>query len=210
MAQNPVSGRRRVPPPPAAALGAEALKTELHRIGLLSIEELRTLWRTTLLGSPPPTLSRDMLARMIAYRIQEDKCGALDADTRKLLTRLAQGDRVPVRHLKIGSIIVREHQGTLHEVTVVPGGFQWQGSIHSSLSTIARAITGTAWNGPRFFGLRGKPTVGIAEEAHVRADESPIQRMARGSIRPSRTAAGQSTTSSGSSAVIRSAAGDHR
>jgi hypothetical protein len=57
--------------------------------------------------------------------------------------------------VKVGSIIVREHQGKLHEVLVVPDGFCWQGQIFASLSTIARKITGTSWNGPRFFGLRG-------------------------------------------------------
>jgi hypothetical protein len=57
--------------------------------------------------------------------------------------------------VKVGSIIVREYQGKLHEVVVVPGGFCWQGQVFASLSTIARKITGTSWNGPRFFGLRG-------------------------------------------------------
>jgi hypothetical protein len=184
------------------------LEIELHRIGLLNIEELRALWRTTLLGSPPPALSRDMLARMIAYRIQEDRFGALDTGTRKLLARLAQGDRVPVRHLKVGSTIVREHRGTLHEVTVVSGGFQWQGSIHASLSTIARAITGTAWNGPRFFGLRSKPKATAADEADGQVLQAPVQQKARGSIQPSPTAVGQSTTTSRSGGAMRSTAGN--
>jgi Protein of unknown function (DUF2924) len=58
------------------------------------------------------------------------------------------------RHVKVGSVIVREYQGKLHEVLVVPGGFCWQEQVFASLSTIARKITGTSWNGPRFFGLR--------------------------------------------------------
>jgi hypothetical protein len=60
-----------------------------------------------------------------------------------------------MRHLKVGSVIVREHLGKVHEVLVVPSGFCCQGQIYSSLSTIAGKITGTRWNGPRFFGLRG-------------------------------------------------------
>ena len=73
---------------------------------------------------------------------------------RRLLTAVARNGAEPVRHLKIGSIIVREHQGVLHEVMVAPDGFCWQGKTYSSLSTIALRITGTSWNGSRFFGLR--------------------------------------------------------
>jgi hypothetical protein len=57
--------------------------------------------------------------------------------------------------VKVGSVIVREYQGELHEVLVVPDGFCWRGEVFASLSIIARRITGTSWNGPRFFGLRG-------------------------------------------------------
>ncbi len=58
--------------------------------------------------------------------------------------------------MKVGSVIVREHKGVVHEVMVVPGGFCWQGETYDSLSTIARKITGVSWNGPRFFGLRSR------------------------------------------------------
>jgi len=62
-----------------------------------------------------------------------------------------------MRHLKAGSVIVRKYQGKAHEVMVVPDGLIWQGKVYASLSTIARKITGTSWNGPRFFGLRSEP-----------------------------------------------------
>jgi hypothetical protein len=62
--------------------------------------------------------------------------------------------RASTPRLKAGTVLVREYQGERHTVTVVPGGFVWQGATYPSLSTTARAITGTAWNGPRFFGLR--------------------------------------------------------
>ena len=65
--------------------------------------------------------------------------------------------------MKVGSVIVREYQGKLHEVLVVPGGFCWQGEVFASLSTIARKITGTSWNGPRFFGLRGGESAPAAD-----------------------------------------------
>ena len=76
---------------------------------------------------------------------------------RQLLDGLAQGegpgpDRL--RRLKPGTVLVREYQGERHTVTVVPGGYVWNETTYASLSTIARAITGTTWNGPRFFGLR--------------------------------------------------------
>jgi Protein of unknown function (DUF2924) len=70
---------------------------------------------------------------------------------------MAQGEKPGTdvrRRLKAGTVLVREYQGERHTVTVVPDGFVWQGATYGSLSTIARAITGTAWGGPRFFGLR--------------------------------------------------------
>jgi hypothetical protein len=143
------------PRQPVATPAAETLTAELDRIRALSLDEVRTLWREMTQLNAPKVLSRDLLARMIAYRIQEQRLGKLDREMRKLLDRLAKGGAEPVRHLKVGTVIVREHQGTLHEVMVVPGGFCWQDKTYPSLSTIAQAITGTSWNGPRFFGLRG-------------------------------------------------------
>jgi hypothetical protein len=105
---------------------------------------------------PPRGLTKDIVARMIAYRIQEEAFGGLDKETIKLLDRLARGDKTNElnRRLKPGTVLVREYQGERHTVTVVPDGFLWQDKTYSSLSTIAQLITGTKWNGPRFFGLR--------------------------------------------------------
>ena len=91
--------------------------------------------------------------------LRRDRLGALDTHHRKLLDRLARGGSDGVRHLNHGTVLVREHQDVRHEVMVVQGGFEWQGQTYASLSTIARAITGTVWNGPRFFGLRNKVKV---------------------------------------------------
>ena len=103
---------------------------------------------------------------MIAYRIQEEAFGGLDRETVKLLDRLAGGGKPGAlnRRLKAGTVLVREYQGERHTVTIVPGGFSWQDRTYLSLSAIAREITGTPWNGPRFFGLRvsGKPKAGAA------------------------------------------------
>jgi hypothetical protein len=105
---------------------------------------------------PPKGLTKDILGRMIAYRIQEEAFGGLDRDTLKLLDRLAQGQKPSElnRRLKPGTVLVREYEGTRHTVTVAADGFLWQEKTYSSLSTIAQLITGTKWNGPRFFGLR--------------------------------------------------------
>jgi DUF2924 family protein len=168
-------GRRRTP----AALRwqeAETPEEELGRIARFSLDELRTCWRTRFPDNPPDTLSRDMLVRMMTWRIQAERFGGLDAGTRKLLAQLADGQREPPRRLRIGSVLVREHGGALHEVTVVAGGYQWRGSVHASLSGVARAITGTAWNGPRFFGLRDVDSARNSDTAE-RPDDRPKGRQ---------------------------------
>ena len=81
----------------------------------------------------------------------------LDPKTAKHLASFTRGARPPAdrpRRLKPGTVLVREYQGERHAVTVVANGFVWREATYASLSTIARAITGTNWNGPRFFGLR--------------------------------------------------------
>jgi hypothetical protein len=65
------------------------------------------------------------------------------------------------RQLKPGTVLVREYQGQRHTVTVAPDGFDWQGTTYASLSAIARAITGTAWSGPRFFALQPNGTKNV-------------------------------------------------
>src|SRR5215211_5212087 len=99
---------------------------------------------------------KDLMARFICRHVQEQAFGGFDRDTAKLLDGLGRGkpaaDRS--RRLKPGIVLVREYAGERHSVTVVPGGYVWRESTYPSLSTIARAITGTTWNGPRFFGLR--------------------------------------------------------
>jgi hypothetical protein len=134
-----------------------AIEAEIERIRWLSLDALRTRWRTTFGVVPPAALTKDLIARMIAYRLQEEEFGGLDRRTLKLLDGLAQGRKPGTeakRRLKSGTVLVREYQGERHTVTVAPGGFVWRNTTYGSLSTIARAITGTAWGGPRFFGLR--------------------------------------------------------
>jgi hypothetical protein len=95
------------------------------------------------------------MARFICWHIQEQTHGGVDANTAKLLDGLARGDKPGAdRRLKPGTVLVREYQGDRHTVTVVPSGYVWRDATYASLSAIACNITGTAWNGPRFFGLR--------------------------------------------------------
>ena len=145
---------------------ADAIEAEIDQVRSLGIEALRQRWRSIFGAAPPKGLTKDIIARMIAYRIQAEAFGGLDRETVKLLDRLARGGAPDglSRRLKAGTVLVREYQGERHTVTVVPGGFLWHDSTYLSLSAIARAITGTAWNGPRFFGLRvpGTPEAGAA------------------------------------------------
>jgi Protein of unknown function (DUF2924) len=152
----------------AETLAAETLDTELVHIAALSLDDLRALWLKMTGQGAPRALARDLLARMIAHRIQEQRLGKLGREMRQRLDGLARGGAEPVRHLKVGTVMVREHLGEIHEARVVPGGFSWKEKTYPSLSAIAKGITGTSWNGPRFFGLRGK------SGAEVSIDPAPI------------------------------------
>jgi hypothetical protein len=90
---------------------------------------------------------------MLAWRLQEQAFGGLDRESLSLLEGLARRTGSPRRRLKPGTVLVRDYHGQRHTVTVAEDGFEWQGTTYASLSGIARAITGTAWSGPRFFAL---------------------------------------------------------
>jgi hypothetical protein len=136
-----------------------AVETEIARIRALALDALRRRWRVMFGRTPPAALSKDLLARMIACRLQERAFGGLDRESLRFLDGLARNGGSPRRQLKPGTVLVRDYQGRRHTVTVAPNGFDWQGTSYASLSAIARAITGTAWSGPRFFALaRGNST----------------------------------------------------
>ena len=137
-------------------INAAAIEAEVDQIRSLGIDALRTRWRVLFGAVPPKSLTKDMIGRMIAYRIQEEAFGGLGREMVKLLDRVARGEKPNDlnRRLKPGIVLVREYNGERHMVTVVPDGFRWRDMTYSSLSIIAQAITDTKWNGPRFFGLR--------------------------------------------------------
>ena len=127
---------------------------------------LRRRWRMVFGRPAPEQLPRSLLQRALAYRIQADALGDLDRETIRMLDRLARDGRngtiIPLPELrgtKPGTLLVREWEGMLHRVMVLEQGFAWNGQSFDSLSKVARAITGTNWNGPRFFGLREKRAV---------------------------------------------------
>ena len=118
-----------------------------------SLEELRAEWRRRF-GTPPALRSADLLRNVIAWRIQSAESGGFDARTRRLLRTGASGREAM---LATGTVIAREYQGIPHEVEVTDNAYLYAGRAWNSLSEIAREITGTRWNGPKFFGLRAAP-----------------------------------------------------
>ena len=120
----------------------------------LGLEDLRTIWRGRY-GAPPKLRSPDLLALILAWRIQAEVEGGLDSDFRRTLRR-PPAPRSALEAVP-GARLVREWQGVEHEVVVLADGrFAYRGETHASLSEVARRITGSRWNGPRFFGLRPK------------------------------------------------------
>ena len=128
------------------------LEHDVRALEAMGLEALRAEWRGRY-GAPPILRSVDLLRRLLAWRIQADAYGDLDADLRRRLRSTATPRRID-RRVRPGARIAREWQGRRYEVEVVEGGFVHDGVRYASLSQIARAITGTRWNGPRFFGLR--------------------------------------------------------
>jgi DUF2924 family protein len=143
------------------------LEEEIARLRDLDLSGLRARWRSVFRHQAPDHLPRHLLFRMIAYRLQAERLGDLDRDTRRFLDRVAaatrNGDEIPalghrrIRHgLQPGTTLVREWEGKSERVVVLDEGFGWNGTSYRSLSEIAFAMTGSRWSGPRFFGLRSR------------------------------------------------------
>src|SRR5438093_11143059 len=163
-----------------------AIKAEIARLRSLVLDALRRRWRVVFGRTPPAPLSKDLLGRMIAWRMQEQAFGGLDRESLSFLDGLARHGGSPRGQLKPGTVLVRDYQGQRHTVTVVLDGFDWQGTTYASLSAIARAITGTAWSGPRFFALapRNGASARGNNKRSVRGDRNGSQ-PARGSNKAS-------------------------
>ena len=143
----------------------EALDVEIAQLHDLDVVRLRSRWHTAFGRRPPPHLSRILLFRTLAYRLQTDRWGDLDSGSRRLLDRSGSPEQAGKsavelsRHtseIRPGTLLSREWNGRMQRVAVRADGFAWNGNTYPSLSQVAFAITGTRWNGPRFFGLRDK------------------------------------------------------
>ncbi len=139
----------------------KTLPERISELETLSTTELRARWEQAIKRSVPKRASRDLLRRVLAYHMQEQTEGGLSKSTRRRLAKLAglNGENrepisPPILQLKPGSRLIREWRGEVHRVTVLDDGFEWRGNRYSSLSQIARTITGVRWSGPLFFGLR--------------------------------------------------------
>ena len=138
-------------------MGRRAYMT-LDGLTVLTTDELKAVGARRY-AAPAPNLSSELLRLGIAYRLQEQSLGAVSRSTKSLLRQLAaqakEGERKgpPPRKLTIGTRLVRDWHGVGHTVTVRENGFEYDGRKWRSLTAIAKVITGSHWNGPRFFGL---------------------------------------------------------
>jgi Protein of unknown function (DUF2924) len=137
-----------------------AVAREVEALGQATLDALRERWRALYRTEPPPRISRDLLIRALAYRIQERALGGLRPSTRRLLAKVAADasarrpiELAPRPTLKPGTVLLREWHGIQHQVIVREDGVVFQGKPYKSLSEVAHRITGTKWSGPRFFGL---------------------------------------------------------
>gem|GEM_PF-145206 len=163
---------------------------EIARLEALDVEGLRLRWRGITRRPAPSGVPKFLLVRALAYRLQADASGDLDQETRRFLDGVADEQanksRLPgagagaslasigmpdprAGRLQPGSVLVREHGGVAHQVMVLADGFVWNGQTFASLSSVALAITGTSWNGRRFFG--------IDVRGSVKAPEAPLGRQ---------------------------------
>ena len=139
----------------------DLLIEQIAALEALGIEQLRSRWAEAYGRLPPPCSHRQFLVRGLAHDLQEDTLGGLAPALRRRLVRLAgaverhAGDPsfAPPR-IKPGTRLIRQWRGAIHQVTVLENGFTYRGERYRSLSAIARAITGTRWSGPTFFGLK--------------------------------------------------------
>jgi hypothetical protein len=143
-----------------------SVEDEIAHLRGLDLGGLRARWQSVFQGSAPAHLTRHLLFSVIAYRIQADRFGDLDHATAQVLNRTDAKETGPAMFTRLasfdqkrselspGTVLVREWDRQSQRVMVMADGFAWNGQTYDSLSKVAFAITGTGWNGPRFFGLR--------------------------------------------------------
>jgi len=134
------------------------LEQQIEGLRRMSREQLKNRWRDLYRAAPAVAFTPDLLARGIAWRLQEKARGGLSSEARRLLG--GSGEAAPPRRrasarvsLRPGNRLVRRWRGRTYVVEVTDGGLMYEGATYSSLSVIASQITGTRWSGPKFFGL---------------------------------------------------------
>ena len=144
------------------------MEEEIAHLRDLDMQGLRARWQSLFQRPPLPHVPRHLLFAVLAFQIQADRFGDLDHETRKVLDRADPKESDPAMagrlesldrkraDLTPGTVLVREWDRRSHRVMVMADGFGWNGQTYDSLTKVAFAITGTRWNGPRFFGLRDK------------------------------------------------------
>ena len=180
------------PPPAPRSDEATSLSDLIAGLADLDPNGLRLQWRNHLGGTPPAHLPRWLLLRVLAYQVQAAALGGLDKATLRVI-RQPRGQtpdtresglfeaRIPTTRegvdLRTGAMLVREWKGRLERVTVLEKGFAWNGKSYGSLSQIAKAMTGTSWNGHRFFGLRAAKSDRAAQAARRGRVDDPNTRL---------------------------------
>jgi hypothetical protein len=163
-----------------AARNKDASREALSRLPMLDLDELRQEWRRLNKADASPRLSRDLLVRAVAYRLQELAFGGLRPEPQRQLCQIAMelkqtgaAKTRPRLQLPSGTRLMREWHGRHYEVVVLDDSFSWRGTHYRSLSAIARTITGTAWSGPLFFGLKqNRPAAVLSSAAPSPANAS--------------------------------------
>lgn len=137
-----------------------SIESRISELPKLTKAELMSLWRESFGRAAPPCLRRQLMIRFLAYTIQERAYGGLNPAAVKRLRELGRLlEKEPAAALpgapvlRAGTRLIRDWRGKRHEVLVEESGYEYQGKRFSSLSEVARHITGTRWSGPLFFGL---------------------------------------------------------
>jgi hypothetical protein len=145
-----------------------SVENEIAHLRGLDLGGLRARWQSVFRRPAPAHLTPHLLFAVIAYRLQADRFGDLDHLTKQVLDRAIAKEAGPAMSARLasfdqkraeltpGTVLVREWDRQSQRVMVMADGFAWNGQTYDSLSKVACAITGTKWNGPRFFGLRDR------------------------------------------------------
>lgn len=142
------------------------IESNIRSLHELDLNSLRGLWKRHFETHPTARISRDLLIRAIAWQLQAEEYGGLSkaaSRERKLQAtalKTAGSTTVSISY-KVGTKLMREWKGVVHEVVILEDGFAWSGNRYRTLSEVARAITGTRWSGPRFFGMEQSRSVAM-------------------------------------------------